>query len=572
MRDLVVRQRLEKLAGAAAERLRALVAAGEEVPYEIAGPGDGSPFSQYTPHSARFVREHWAQLAELDAFADACAAIAGAEIGAAYLERLDEPVPPDADRCAEAAAIAFLSRLWQGSGDFALEGERLDAALDELDGCADTGEVESEIVAPLIGFHMPTTRLPLEGTTVVRGDVVELPDEIRRAEGARRSPFEAQFLVVVRAPDPESAVSPGAALRELVTVMRLFKPGGVGLGPYAWAKSPGDRWKRVATGVARPRAGGYRLAGSELADVAELSRAVAGRSGAFARAISRFEAGLERPALLEALSDYLLALRFLLEGGGAADVGLPMRVAAISGAADERPAIKSKVEHAVALESALIRGEVPAKRDGEGPLEIAAGIEELVRSILRETASGLLGADPRAAADEELLADGLAVGEGAVEVRGATAEWGAVEPKPQPAANPVAPGREAEEATGSDGPGAEAQDPTGIDAEEAIGGDLQENDSEQPTEVLMTPKITKREGSDTRDERPENADWLSEVDESHGDTLDWPERPEALKLLDQRPAERERARRRVRHLFPRPETTEWGVAELQYDRRRRARV
>ena len=73
------------------------------------------------------------------------------------------------------------------------------------------------------------------------------------------------------------------------------------------------------------------------------------------------------------------------------------------------------------------------------------------------------------------------------------------------------------------------------------------------------------------DERPEKADWLSDVDESHGDTLDWPERPEALKLLDQRPAERERARRRVRHLFPRPETTEWGVAELQYDRRR-ARV
>jgi hypothetical protein len=564
VRDLVVRQRLETLAGAAAERLRALVAAGEEVPYEITGPGDGSPFSQYTPQSARFVREHWAQLAELDAFSEACTAIAGAEIAAPYLERLGEPVPPDADRCAEAAAIAFLSRVWQGSGDFALEGERLSLTLDELDGCAETGEVESEIVAPLIGFHMPATRLPLDGTTVVRGDVVELPDEIRRAEGARRSPFEGQFLGVVRSPDPESAVSPGASLRELVTTLRLFKPGGVGLGPYAWAKTPGDRWKRLATGVARPRAGGYRLTDSELADLVALSSAVGGRSGEFARAISRFEAGLERPALLEALSDYLLALRFLLEGGGAADVGLPMRAAAISGAADERAAIKSKVEHAVALESALIRGEVPAKREGEGPLEIVAGVEELVRSILRETASGLLGADPRAAADEALLADGLAVGEGAGDVRGETAEWGAVDPQPQPATHPVAPGRAAEDATGID-----AEEAIGVDAEPV---DLQENDSEQPTEVLMTPKITKRERSETRDERPEDTDWLSEVDESHGDTLDWPERPEALKLLDQRPAERERARRRVRHLFPRPETTEWGVAELQYDRRRRARV
>jgi hypothetical protein len=536
VRDLVVRQRLEKLAGAAAERLRALVAAGEEIPYEITGPGDDSPFSQYAPQSARFVREHWAQLAELDAFAEACAAIAATEIAAPYLERLDEPVPPDADRCAEAAAIAFLSRVWQGSGDFALEGERLSVALDELDGCAETDEVESEIVAPLIGLHMPTTRLPLGGTTVVRGDVIDVADEIQRAEGARRSPFEAQFLAVVRAPDPESAVSPGAALRELITTLRLFKPGGVGLGPYAWAKTPGDRWKRLATGVARPRAGGYRLADSELADVAALSRAVAGRSGAFARAISRFEAGLERPALLEALSDYLLALRFLLEGGGAADLGLPMRVAAIRGAADERPAIKSEVERAVALESALIRGEVPANREGEGPLETAAGMEELARSVLRDAASGLLGADPRAASDEALLADGLAVGEGAGDVRGETAEWGAVDPEPDVV-------------------------------------DLQENDSEQPTSVLMEPKITRNEEPRAADEESGPPDWLSEVDESHGDTLDWPERPEALKLLDQRPAERERARRRVRHLFPRPETTEWGVAELQYDRRRRrARV
>jgi len=562
--DIVVRQRLEALARDAAERLHRLVSAGEEVPFEVTDPGEDSPFSQYVPQTARFVREHWAALAELDSFSEACAAIGAAELAGPYLEQLDEPVPPDDDRRSEAAAIAFLSRVWESSSDFSLEGARLPDALRELQGSteAPVDDGEAEIVAQLIGFHMPTTHLPLGEATVVRGDVIEVPDEIRRAEGSRRSAFEAQFLAVVRAPAPESVVSPGAVLRELVTTLRLFKSGGVGLGPYAWAKAPGDRWKRLATGVARPRAGGYRLTDSELGDVAALSRAVANRSGAFARAVSRFEAGLERPALLEALSDYVLALRYLLEGGGAADVGLAMRVAAICAAAGERPTIKAQVERALALEQTLMHGELPPADEGEGPLDLVAALEERTRSILREAATGRLGIDLRAAADEALLADGLAVGEGAAEARGETAEWGAIEStepspapdplvpdpvEPQPAPDPVAPGREAEEATGVN---------------------LEENATEQPTRVLMATKVTKRQPPEAPEEKGKSSDWLSEVD-SRGDTLDWPERPEALKLLDRRPAEREAARRRVRHLFPRPEATEWGVAELQYDRRRR---
>src|SRR5436190_2658882 len=58
-----------------------------------------------------------------------------------------------------------------------------------------------------------------------------------------------------------------------------------------------------------------------------------------------------------------------------------------------------------------------------GPVEAAAWVEELTRAILKDAACGHLGADLRATADEILLADGLAIGEGSDAQRGSTAEW-----------------------------------------------------------------------------------------------------------------------------------------------------
>ena len=43
-------------------------------------------------------------------------------------------------------------------------------------------------------------------------------------------------------------------------------------------------------------------------------------------------------------------------------------------------------------------------------------------------------------------------------------------------------------------------------------------------------------------------------------------------LLEERPTQRGDTAERVAYLFPRPETTEWNVRELSYDRRRRARI
>ena len=53
----------------------------------------------------------------------------------------------------------------------------------------------------------------------------------------------------------------------------------------------------------------------------------------------------------------------------------------------------------------------------------ARAIEDLLRAILRDAACGHLGSDLRSTADEILLADGLAVGEGAAGQRGGAEEW-----------------------------------------------------------------------------------------------------------------------------------------------------
>ena len=45
-----------------------------------------------------------------------------------------------------------------------------------------------------------------------------------------------------------------------------------------------------------------------------------------------------------------------------------------------------------------------------------------------------------------------------------------------------------------------------------------------------------------------------------------------LRLIERTRAEREARHERVADLFPKPETTEWSIREIAYDRRRRAAV
>jgi hypothetical protein len=588
MRDLVVREALLTMARDAAKRLRELISGGAEIPYEVREPGDGSPLCRYSPLTERFVREHAGALRELDSFGAACAAIECADLAGPYLDRLGIAAPPDPRARAELAGIVFLCRLWFDSTDFSLDRVRLEAAIGELEADADASASEIEVAVPLRGLQLPVTRLDLETATIVRADTVEVPPEARAAEGLGTAAWEPTFLAVTRVDDTvdrEASVDPGTraveAFRVLVTTLRLFKPGGVALGPHAWTRVVADRWRRIATGAGRPRPGGYRLAESELGDLVALSRMLATRWASFAgphgdesaaparragleetlsRSISRFEAGLERHAVVEALNDYLLSLRFLLEGGGPADLGLAMRVAAVCAEPDQRAEVKEMIDRAIALERELWSGEPAPPTDGVTPAQTAAEVEDLLRAILKDTACGHLGFDLRATADEILLADGLAIGDGAVEHRGETAEW-------QPGED-----EDAEVEEGEEEPIAED------DGEVPSGGQVPEPERRITVQEVPQPEEENMQAhaqAATYDDRPtQEFDVLSwhEFDEKPSPRPVRDAESPVARLLEGRSEERDAVADRVAHLFPRPETTEWNVRELSYDRRRRARV
>src|SRR5215210_5465498 len=152
MRDLVVREALTEMARDAAKCLHGLTSTGEEIPYEVREPGDGSPLARYEPLTELFVRDHAGELRSLDSFGAACAALEAASLSGTYLERMGIGVPNEPNRRAELAGLAFLCRLWMGTSDFTLDDERLATAISEVDAVGEAGLDQIEVIVPLRGL------------------------------------------------------------------------------------------------------------------------------------------------------------------------------------------------------------------------------------------------------------------------------------------------------------------------------------------------------------------------------------------------------------------------------------
>jgi hypothetical protein len=518
----MLNESLRRLAAEAATRFTTLVAGGDQIPFDVTGSEgpDDSFFHSYVPLTDRYVREREAEIRSLPSFEAARERVDAAGVAAPYLEQRGELVPADAaDRAARLLTV-FLASMWEGCAEFALDASRLESAIAVLDAEAGSVDEAEFLVVPVAGLTMPGMRLQLpHGAQLVRADAFDAPVEARRSEGMGREAWEPQFFAIAELDgDPGSAAAALTQLRELVSVMRLYKPGGIGLGPFAFVPSGEGGWRRIPTGAPAPRRGGYTLSAEEGAELVELARTLESRpdpAGPLAWAVRRFELGCERDDALEGLSDHMLALRAVLEGQGPVGASLPMRAAAlVSGGSSERLAIRERIEAAQQLERATMAG-APAADAGE----LAEWAEGSVRGILRDAALGELGADLNQAADESLIATGVGGGDAAVAFS---------EDSEPDLPEPAVPESSIEE----------------------------ELDMEQDTQILE-PVPAEEEIRITA------TNWLEEVEDDdrvkvEETTLDFPSVEGDLER-------RERiGTPRVRHLFPVPDA-DWEVGELRYD-------
>lgn len=534
MRDFLLNEALKRLATEAATRFSTLVASGDQIPFDVAAEsGDDSAFYSYVPLTSRFVEERAGELRSLPSFGPAREAAVEAGAAAPFLEARGESVPADPGERAERMLTAFISSLWEGSTEFSLDRERLDSALSMLDAEARDADDADVVIVPVVGLRMSTPSLQLpHGVRIVRADAIEAPIEAMRSEGMARASWEPQYLAVAEQHGDGGAEGALGQLRELISVMRLFKGGGIGLGPYAFAPTGEGCWRRVATGAPATRPGGYRLGDEEARELAGLASTLEARpdpDSALNWAVGRFEMGCERESALDGLSDHLLALRAVLEGHGPVGASLPMRAAAlISDDSLDRVEARRKVEETLELERALMNGGAL----GNGA-QLAGWVEEGVRRLLLQAALGELGSDLSAIADETLIATGLEGGD--AEVAFAEEEIDAIAP-----AEPAAEIRV-------------QQLPRPIVPPEPI----------EPTEETYMEQETRiMEPIPAEDEiRITATPWLEEIsDARRGDSLEWP-------AAEERDIEhRERIDTpRVRHLFPVPEDADWEVSHLEFD-------
>jgi hypothetical protein len=410
VRNTTLHGLIEAFATEAAMQLTAATSSGAEIPFELVetagGPRGRVPLYCYRPLTGRFIRERLALLAAMPTYAPALRALSGLEGVEAYLrQRGEKRIPAERRECADAALRVFVSVVFAERTEFGFDSDRFEAAYAELEQALYEGRAVTTVVAPLLGIALDpqSTEIVLgEGLSLVRGDALdEAPSEAVWGDGD-----EAHTLIVLTVAQDRDAPAPvsvaRARFRRTLTALRLFERGGYALGPVAWTRIDSGAWRSVALGGSG-RPGLPRLIAAqredELRGFCNLVARRTPRSGEVAWALARFEMGCERLAPFEALTDYLLALRALLEPEGAASGRLAGRLAAICARPEDRAAVAERTAQAISLERAVIGGRAPAH---PGVDALVGELTEYLRALLRDVLCGHLDVDLCAVADELL--------------------------------------------------------------------------------------------------------------------------------------------------------------------------
>ena len=431
MRNATLHGLLEDFTTEASMRLSLASADGEEIPFEVVESTDRARFGRvplycYRPLTAAFIRERLGLLAALPTYAPAVRALEAAEGTDAYLVAVGEDRVAERPRDrADAALRCFLARVFEDRSEFGFDPDRFERAYDELERALYQGRCLFEVVAPLLGVALDpdTTEFVIgDGISLLRCDALaDPPDAIWEAaagDGARRNDV-APVVVLLRVAQDRNERSPvwmaRTRFRRILTALRLFEHGGYALGPIGWTRIDHGAWRPVALGASgRPRMATLipaahedelrafcNLIGRRLPSPA--SRAVdSSGAGEIVWALARYEMGCERLAPFEALTDYLMALRALLEPEGPSSGRLAQRLSVICARPEDRVALAERTAHAISLERAVIAGIGPAG-DPDRPADaLVDEMAEHLRAILRDALCGHLSVDLRGVADDLL--------------------------------------------------------------------------------------------------------------------------------------------------------------------------
>ncbi len=416
MRSRQLETSLTDLFTAAGSYLRGELAAGAEVPFELGAQKarrGGSPTTLYCYRAltGEFIAEREPALKRLPAHVESTKLLEHFDGLDRYLASVGGDAAQAKGRARASVAVkALLDEVFDEQSDFELRPERVQATLERLQGSALAKAGELALVASLHGVTIASEELPLtKGLRIVQRDALaELPDGAMPA-------FEGELvenpLIVLYTTEPDAPVeglrAGRAVLEDLLSALRLFGDGRVTLGALAWARVGSGPWTPLALGSGgRPH--GMLVITSEQEDelraFCNLVSRRAPHDNDLAWALRRFELACERETPYEGLTDNLLALRALLEPEGPASGRLAGRLAALCATAEQRAELTERTVRAIALERSLIAGTAAKNAASQ---DLAEGVANHLRSLLRDVICGHLDPDLAVIADELLEPDEL---------------------------------------------------------------------------------------------------------------------------------------------------------------------
>ncbi len=416
MRSRQLEASLTEFFAAAGAYLRAELAAGAEVPFEVGAQSGRRGSSAATLYCYRaltgeFIGQREPALKRLPGHADSIKALEHFD----GLDRYLASVGGEAARAkgrvrVQQALKALLEEVFDDQSEFELRPERVQATLERLQDSTLANAGELALVASLHGVTIASEELPLtQGLRIVQRDALaELPDAAAMQLDGELVENPLIVLYTTEPDDPAEGLSAGrAVLKDLLTSLRLFGDGRVTLGALAWARVGSGTWTPLALGAGGRPHGMLVVTGEhedELRAFCNLVSRRAPHDNDLAWALRRFELACERETSYEGLTDNLLALRALLEPEGPASGRLAGRLAALCATAEQRGELTERIVRAVALERSLVAGTAAKNAASQS---LAEDVANHLRSLLRDVICGHLDPDLAVIADELLEPDEL---------------------------------------------------------------------------------------------------------------------------------------------------------------------